>query len=198
MRPSILAGFATFVLAAAFYTASNLEQLDRLGLAPFMLGVSRSSFFLALAVGGCLYAIRCGGGPERIIGATILATVVADPILHLALSVRFVSVDPTHLIIDVARFGAFTLVALRANRFWPIWLAGLQMLALGAHLTREMELSIHPVVYAVMKAMWSYGMVALLVFATRNHQRLIAGGATRKSWNSFSPPAPNGAPPARR
>lgn len=198
MRPSILAGFATFVLAAAFYTASNLEQLDRLGLAPFILGVSRSSLFLALAVGGCLYAIRCGGGPERIIGATILATVVADPILHLALNVRFGSVDPTHLIIDVARFGAFTLVALRANRFWPIWLAGLQMLALGAHLTREMELSIHPVVYAVMKAMWSYGMVVLLVFATRHHQRLIAGGATRKSWSSFSPPAPNGAPPAKR
>lgn len=198
MRISILAGFASFILAAAFYAASYIAQLESLGLVPFLLGITRSSFFLALAVGGCLYAIRCGGGPERIIGSTILATVVADPILHLALNVRFVSVDPTHLIIDVARFGAFALVALRANRFWPIWLAGLQMLALGAHLTREMELSIHPVVYAVMKAMWSYGMVVLLVFATRHHQRLIANGATRKSWSTFSPPATKGMPPAGR
>lgn len=189
MRLSIFAGLATFILAAAFYAASYLEQWEGLGPAPFILGVSRSSFFLALAIGGCLYAMRCGGGPERIIGATILATVVADPILHLALSVRFVSVDPTHLIVDVARLGAFTLVALRANRFWPIWLAALQMLALGAHLTREMELSIHPVVYAVMKAMWSYGIVILLIFVTRHHQRLIASGVTRKSWSTFSQPA---------
>ena len=145
---------------AAFYTASNLEQLDRLGLAPFMLGVSRSSFFLALAVGGCLYAIRCGGGPERIIGATILATIVADPILHLALSVRFVSVDPTHLIIAVAWFGAFTLVALRATMFCHSWLAELHMLAFVPTLTRKTEPSLHPGFFAVVQLVCALARVA--------------------------------------
>lgn len=188
MRFSIAVGVTAFLLAASLFFVSYHEQIEELGHAQFYFGVARSSFFAGLAIGGCTYSLRCGGGPEKIIGATILGTVVADPILHLALNVRFLSVDPTHLIIDVVRFATFTLVALRANRFWPIWLAALQLLALGAHLTREMELSIHPVVYAVMKAMWSYGIVVMLIVATRYHRRLLERGVIRRSWSTFSPP----------
>ncbi|MEI9851558.1 MAG: hypothetical protein WDN24_12755 [Sphingomonas sp.] len=187
MRVALSLGFASFLIAATLFAATMGHDAAAFGQASFYLGILRSAFYIGLAVGGCAYAIRCGGAPEAIVGAIVLAGLVADPVLHLLLRARFETVDPTHLVLDIGRFTGFAAVALLANRFWPVWISAFQLLAVGAHIAKAMDLAIHPVVYAAMGVMWSYGMLAVLILATHYHRRLLARGATRRSWSVFSP-----------
>jgi hypothetical protein len=188
MRFALTIGILCFLAAAGIFTATTAGKAQIYGEAYVYAAILRSAFYAGLAAGGCAYAIRCGGAPERIVAWIILATVVADPLLHLLLQPRFRAVDPTHVIIDVARFAGLAAVAVRANRYWPIWLSAFQLLALAAHLAKAMDLAIHPVIYGAMQAIWSYGILIGLILATRTHQRLTAGGATRRSWSAFSRP----------
>ena len=187
MRLSLIIGFLCFIAAAVLFYATAGNRFETYGAAYAHAVILRSAFYVGLLAGGCTFAIRCGGAPERIVAWVIVATFVADPVLHLLLKPRFDGVDPTHVIIDLARFAGLAFVALRANRFWPIWLSAFQLLALGAHLAKAMDLTIHPVIYGAMEAMWSYGILIGLIVVTRHHRRLTASGATRRSWSVFSP-----------
>ena len=186
MRFSIIVGLATSLAAALASGATPRDAVAAYGPLEVYGGIARSAFYFGLAAGGCTYAIRCGGMPERLIGIIILSGVVADPLLHQFLQVRFARVDPTHLLIDSVSLIAFLAVSLRAHRFWPLWLSAFQLLSLGAHGAKAMNLSIHPVVYSAMTVAWSYGMLFLLIGATRYHQRFRERGETRKSWSDFS------------
>lgn len=186
MRLSIIVGIVVALLAALAFTSTLRDAVEVYGPLEVYGGIARSSFYFGLAAGGCTYAIRCGGEPERWIGIIILMGVVVDQPLHQLLPVRYMRVDPTHLLIDSISFIAFLAVSLRANRFWPLWMSAFQLLSFGAHLAKAMNLSIHPVVYAAMTVAWSYGMLILLIGATRFHQRLCARGEMRRSWSNFS------------
>jgi hypothetical protein len=186
MRFSIIVGLITSLLAALAFAVTLHDAVAVYGPIEVYGGIARSAFYFGLAAGGCTYAIRCGGMPERTVGIVILSGVAVDPLLHEFLRVRFATVDPTHLLIDSVSFIAFLAVSLRAHRFWPLWLSAFQLLSLGAHGAKAMNLSIHPVVYSAMTVAWAYGMLFLLIGATRYHQRLRARGETRKSWSDFS------------
>ncbi|WP_448662509.1 hypothetical protein ACG3SL_17860 [Sphingomonas sp. CJ20] len=185
MRVAVAIGTLCFFVAIAIFAVTTAPRTAIYGQTYVYGAILRSALYIGLALGGGTYAIRCGGHPERIVGILVLSTMAADPILHLSFALRFWAVDPTHVLIDITRFIALFAIALRANRFWPIWLSAFQLLALAAHLAKAMDLTIHPVVYGLMQAMWSYGIVIGLILATRVHQRLTAGGAMRRSWSSF-------------
>ncbi|MCA1653116.1 MAG: hypothetical protein LC656_02705, partial [Sphingomonadales bacterium] len=79
--------------------------------------------------------------------------------------------------VDVATFAAFTMVALSSSRFWPLWVAGLQLTASLSHLLKQVDLSLLPTAYAVATIFWSYPIVVILAIGTwRAHQRRIAEG----------------------
>jgi len=186
MRFALALAPLAFLLAVTAVVGVNAAYLPTHGEFVVYASAARVAFYVCLAVGGCAYAIRRGGVPERVVGIAILVGLAADPLLHQFFKLTFDTVDPTHLIIDVSRFAAFAAVALTAHRFWPIWISSFQLLALGAHVVKAMNLAIHPVIYAAMSVMWSYGMLVVLILATRYHQRVIARGETRKSWSDFS------------
>lgn len=186
MRFAIVLAIIAFLLAAAVSVGLNAHHAPTYGEFLVYASAARVAFYIGLAIGTCTYAIRCGGMPERIVGIVILAGLAGDPILHQLFHLRFATVDPTHLVIDISRFAAFAAVALAASRFWPIWISSFQLLALGAHVAKAMDIAIHPIVYATMSVMWSYGMLVVLIVATRYHQRSTARGAMRKSWSDFS------------
>lgn len=175
-----------FLLAVAAVVGLNVQYLPSHGEFVVYTSAARVAFYVCLAVGGCSYAIRFGGVPERIVGVTILTGLIADPLLHQLFKLTFDAVDPTHLIIDVSRFAVFAAVALTSHRYWPICISSFQLLALGAHVVKAMNLAIHPAIYAAMSVMWSYGMLSVLILATRHHRRVTARGETRKSWSDFS------------
>ncbi len=188
MRSASFLALFSFVAAVAFFYITAGDRFETYGVAYGWVVLLRSAFYIGLLIGGCAFAIRCGGAPEQIVAWVVLATFVADPILHLVFKRTFETVDPTHVIIDVARFAGIAAVALRANRFWPIWLSAFQLLALAAHLAKTMDLHIHPVIYGAMSAMWSYGILIGLILATRAYCRFTTNGVTRRSWSGFSRP----------
>ena len=78
-----------------------------------------------------IYTILRGGAPERL-GTTILAissrlTVAAIPAGPDSNSSRSGA-----LVVDLLCLAAFVILALRADRFWPLWVAALQLLGVAS------------------------------------------------------------------
>ena len=108
-------------------------------------GQAVNYYFFGAAYRCCLYAFVAGGGPERI-GAAVyaLACIVTSPRLS-APPIKYRSVEAGVFIVDVLVFCAFSVLALRANRFWPIWVSGLLGLGVLAHLATMGWPERHPV-----------------------------------------------------
>lgn len=137
-----------------------------------------------------IYAMLKGGPPERI-GATILAlgsflTVAALP--NWAGHVG--SVEIGVLLVDVVCLAAFAVLALRADRFWPIWISALVGVGALGHLARWFDgPEISTRVYAMSLAIWSYPMLALIAVGTLNHQRRVARQAAPPPCEAIAPRA---------
>ncbi len=73
---------------------------------------------------------------------------------------------------DGLALAAFTALALRSERFWPLWVAGLQLTTLVAHLLKAVELDLMPHAYAAAARLWVYPIFLIIVVGTwRSHQR---------------------------
>jgi len=131
------------------------------------------------------YALVRGGPPERI-GVTILVagsylTMAAASAFHTG----FRSVEVGILIVDLLCLAAFLALALRADRFWPLWVAALHAIGTAAHAVKSFDPDIVSRTYAFMLAIWAYPMILLMIAGTWRHQeRLLQLGADR-SWSRF-------------
>ena len=87
------------------------------------------------------------------------------------------------LTIDLAFLASLIVIAVRADRFWPLWLAALQLVAIGVHGVRAYDPHILPIVYARIVGEIAYPMLALLVIGTvRHHSRALRFGGER-DWS---------------
>lgn len=133
----------------------------------------RMIIFNALLLGSCFYALLRGGAPERIVGGLLLAAYAATLLSYSALATRFDHVEMAVLAVDAILLCALVTVALRADRLWPLFVAGLHIATVGAHLIKFFDLNMIRVTYAVMIAAWSYPMLALLAIGTWRHRRRL-------------------------
>ena len=126
---------------------------------------------LALCSG---YAVWRGRGDERIaVAVCLLATALSYLILRSPVG-RFQQLEAGILVIDVLAFAGFVAVALWSQRFWPLWVAGLQLTSLLAHLARISRIDLLPVAYAAAERFWSYPILIIIaVAAWRQHRRLM-------------------------
>lgn len=134
-------------------------------------------FFLVPLVAVTAYAFVAGGAPERIGAAVYVAGTEAT---HFALAThvghRWLQVETGVFVADVVTLLAFAALALRANRFWPIWVSALLGLAVLGHLARWwMGGEIVWYAYAFVSTIWSYPILAIIAAGTWNHQRRRAG-----------------------
>ena len=155
--------------------------------------------FLALLVLCTLYALWAGGGPERI-GAAVYALSVATT--HLILTAqysRWLNVEVGVFIVDAVTFLAFVPIALRADRFWPLWVSAFLGLGVLGHLARLVGPDTFWWAYAVVLTIWSYPIVLLFALGTFLHRRRLARYGADRSWVSSSgrsAPAPPAGPTA--
>jgi len=136
------------------------------------------------------YAMLKGGPPERI-GATLLA---GGSLVTLAVMPSWAGhVGPVEvgiLLVDLACLTGFAALALRADRFWPIWASALVGVGMLGHLARWFDgPEISTRVYAMSLAIWSYPMLALIAIGTLNHQRWIARQAMPPRPEAIAPRA---------
>ena len=136
----------------------------------------------ALVLACWAYALQRGGAPEKI-GTTILVfgsylTGVAAS----AFEIRFRSVEVGILSVDLLCVAAFLGLALRADRFWPLWVAALQIVATAFHAARFVDPDIVGRTYAFMLAIWAYPMILLMIVGTWRHRQRLARRGVDKSW----------------
>ncbi len=144
----------------------------------------RHGLFDLLLFGTCGYALLKGSLPERLgamiaLGGTALTILVAS-----AYAVRFRHVETGVFVVDLLVFTAFSWLAIRSTRFWPVWVAGLQGAAIVEHVVRLAAPGILPRAYMDAIALWSYPILALLVVGTIRHRRRIRKSGGDPSWKA--------------
>ena len=140
--------------------------------------------FLVLLVACCFYAFTRGAAPERI-GMAVYAT--GSVLTFVAVSappIRFHGVEVGVFFIDVCVLISLIVVALRANRFWPIWVSALQGLGVLGSLAMMLHPRVIPWAYAVVLSIWSYPILALIALGTVLHRRRLARHGADRSWVS--------------
>lgn len=126
---------------------------------------------LLLAV--CLYALWRGGADERIVAGTCLAGTAATMLAISPLQQRYAGVEEGLLLVDLAVLAGFIAVALRSNRFWPLWVAGLQLTTSIGHILKGVDQDLLPRAYGAALQFWSYPILIILAVGTyRTHRRL--------------------------
>jgi len=109
---------------------------------------------------------------------------VLDPAVHIVTPLEYSKLDPGHLVIDAVAWIGLLVVALRANRFWPLCVASLQTIALVAHAARMLDMTIHPRAYMIMQIASSYPLLVLLLIGTFYHQKRLKAMGTDRSWRN--------------
>ena len=100
---------------------------------------------------------------------------------------RYVGVEVGVLIVDAVTLAAFTFVALRSDRYWPLWVSGLQLTTSIAHLLKAIQPDPIPIAYAAAGRVWSYPILIILAVGTwRVHS------ASRQHAGESLPAAPVG------
>ena len=142
--------------------------------------------FVALLVLTTLYALWAGGGPERAGAAVYALSVAATHLILTAHNQRWLNVETGVFIVDAVTFLAFIPIALRANRFWPLWVSAFLGLGVLGHLARLVGPDTFWWAYAVVLTIWSYPILALIALGTFLHRRRLTLHGADRSWGSSS------------
>jgi hypothetical protein len=129
--------------------------------------------FLTLLVLSCGYALWRGNRDARVVAAACCLATLATHLAIAPLRERYSSVEEGVLLVDGLTLLVFVLVALRSDRFWPLWVAGLQLTAATGHLLKGVHFELLPQAYGAALHFWSYPILLILAVGTfRNQQRL--------------------------
>ena len=121
------------------------------------------------------YAFLRGRSDESIAAATCILATFATNIVYTP-SGSFVGVERGVMLVDVAALTAFTFLALRSDRFWPLWIAGLQLTTVIAHGLKAVQLDLMPQAYAAAARFWVYPIFMIIVVGTFRSARRRATG----------------------
>ena len=130
--------------------------------------IVRSALFLTAAVGTSAYAIRRGGQPERAVAAMVVAAVCVTTLLPRS---HYAEIVWPLLAIDGVMLAGLLLVALSADRFWPLYFAAVHLLAVTLHGVRAYDPTILPNVYARLGGLLAYPTLVILAIGTWRHRR---------------------------
>lgn len=134
--------------------------------------MDRLFFYHSLLFGSCGYAFVRGHTDARIVAAVFLIGNYATSALRSPLS-AYSSLELGILTVDVLALVAFTCVACVSERFWPLWVGGLQLTTTLGHLLKAFDPHLLALSYAVALRFWSYPMlITLAVGVWRNQRRL--------------------------
>lgn len=139
-----------------------------------------------------LLAWRRGDAPERVLAGIMLGMVVVDRIYHLGRGTDLLvyhGVDVVHLAIDTSSLLGIGYVALHANRFYPLWIGGAQIIAFSSHFYRLGLVEIQTTAYQVMSIIPSYVQLLAMALGLACHMRRQKRRGNYPSWRSYSAPS---------
>jgi hypothetical protein len=126
-----------------------------------------------------LYAFFRGSRDEREVGVICVVGALLTHLLISPLAERFETVETPVMVVDVAVFAGFLMVALRSERFWPLWVAGLQLTTMMGHVLKAMDSSLLPRAYGAALSFWANAIVLILAAGTWRRQRRLVRARAR-------------------
>lgn len=108
-------------------------------------------------------AFRWGGFDERLAAALFIAGTIASKV---ALHFDYQSTETGLLVIDLSVLVCLIGLALRSDRFWPLWAAAFQLVAVTVHVASFTESGDFQWAYAVALIFWSYPVLIALTAGT--------------------------------
>lgn len=126
------------------------------------LDIVRIAFFYLLLTGLLALTFWRGRSDERLaagvcIGGTFLTVLVGNN-----LSTNASGFGIAAFLVDFAVLTAFIAIALRSSRFWPIWVAGLQLTTTSVHLLIVLAPKLPGGIFGYALAFWSYPILLLI------------------------------------
>ena len=137
----------------------------------------------------CGYAFRRGGRPERIGAAVALAASILSVAATTEFAARFKGVEAGILAVDVAVLCAFLALAVKTDRFWPLWATAFHTVAVATHIAIAADPTTVPRAYALAQGFWAYPVILSFAVGTWNLQRRLAQSAAAPSSSGSSPPS---------
>ncbi|MBV9843091.1 MAG: hypothetical protein JOY99_16425 [Sphingomonadaceae bacterium] len=134
----------------------------------------------------CGYALLRGGAPERIIAAAYLVSVPATVYALGPLIGRFRGFELGAFLIDFALFIIFVAIALRADRYWTLWVSAMQASSLLGYFLGLLGTSKLNLASAILVQMWFYPIMVTLGIATFRHRLRKRRYGIDSSWFDFS------------
>lgn len=135
---------------------------------------------------------RWGGSPERWLIGIFLATMVLPAYAVWWLGLDGFEVGPYATfasLLDIVAAVLFVGVALNANRNYPLWIAGFQLVAVGAHLVQALVDSVSPVAVAILVIGPSYCQLLLLLAGFVSHMLRQRRFGQYREWRVTTPAA---------
>ena len=134
--------------------------------------------YLALLITVSAYAFLRGRAEERYAAAICILATLATRVVISPLANRYSGIELGVFLVDFLTLAGFVAIALRTERFWPLWVAGLQLTTLVAHLLKAIQLDLVPHAYAAAGRFWVYPIFLIIVVGTwRSHRRTHANAA---------------------
>lgn len=128
--------------------------------------------FWALLLFTCGYALWRGRKYEQLSALICIVATVVSVLSHSIERGGYRALEGSDLVIDTLVLLAFVAIALRSDRFWPLWVAGLQLTISMSHLFKAIQPGLLPMAYAAAERFWSYPtLVIIFIGAWRQHRR---------------------------
>jgi hypothetical protein len=122
----------------------------------------RLLLYYSLLMAVVLLAFVRGRRDEQMAALTcVVGTALTVAVSHI-LQDRFTRFDAAAFGIDVLVLAAFLFIALRSDRFWPLWVSGLQLVATTVHLLKILDPGLMQFVFAAALAFWSYPILLFI------------------------------------
>ena len=129
-------------------------------------------FYLILLAASCGYALWRGDRDARVAAIVCIVATALTVVLLTPGPTRYQLIEGGALFVDLATLTAFVTLALFSRRFWPLWVAGLQLTASAAHALKLFDASLVPLAYAAAERFWSYPILLIIAIgAYRGHRR---------------------------
>ena len=125
--------------------------------------MTRISLFMLLLAASACYAAWRGDRHSRLAALMCVLAVVMTHLFVQPIASRYASVETGVVAVDFAILVGFTAIALASTRFWPLWIAGLQLTTLIGHVLKAIDWSLIPRAYGAATVFWSYPILLILV-----------------------------------
>ncbi|MBZ9648535.1 hypothetical protein K9B33_13355 [Sphingobium sp. 3R8] len=119
-------------------------------------------FYWAMTLLCCLFAFQAGGIVGRY-GAAIIAFKTGAGFWAGLLDQNWTHASVPVLMVDILCLLAFTALAIKSNRYWPLWSAGCALAAIAIHLAAFLPIGFKPAVYHGLKGLMAIPMQLLMV-----------------------------------